>query len=269
MSTELTNLIVKTFVQRRDVKAIQHNDGSYEPDRTPWTRSDFERHISGEASFGHYMLDQDDKCKLFAFDVDLLDDGFLPTQPFPAVGSSDQEVENWFETFVPCNPREAWLNRAHPARGWMKYQMRMIAGTLAAVIHQELELATAVAYSGSKGVHVYGFTGSISAIDAREGAEIVLLATGDWQLSRGKNFFKHRDQSILTGYPNFSVEAFPKQGSLDGKDLGNLMRLPLGRNRKSKDPTFFVDLTAPMADLKPVEPVWALTTKNAWSDPRA
>jgi hypothetical protein len=60
---------------------------------------------------------------------------------------------------------------------------------------------------------------------------------------------------------------YPKQASLAGKDLGNLLRLPLGRNNKSKDPTFFMDMTAPLAEMRPVDPEWALTTTSPWKRP--
>jgi hypothetical protein len=61
---------------------------------------------------------------------------------------------------------------------------------------------------------------------------------------------------------------FPKQDSLAGKDLGNLMRLPLGRNLKNpKDPTFFIDMTTPMGVMSPIDPVYALTTETPWKKP--
>jgi hypothetical protein len=77
---------------------------------------------------------------------------------------------------------------------------------------------------------------------------------------RGDNFYKHTDQSPTTGFPLFTIEIYPKQDSIDNKNLGNLMRLPLGRNQKSPDPTFFVDLSAPIEELRPHRnPVEVLT----------
>ncbi len=66
---------------------------------------------------------------------------------------------------------------------------------------------------------------------------------------------------------NFTIEVYPKQASLEGKTLGNLLRLPLGRNCKSADPTFFLDLTSPLAEMRPVDPEYALTTTNPWKKP--
>lgn len=283
MSRELIDLLAKTFIQRTDVKAIQHKDGSYQPHwtdfdsktRIPWRREDLEAHVAGKTTFGHYLLDRQDQCKLFCLDIDLIDSGFLPTIASPALDTltDDAQVDAWFDTFVPCDPRAAWRDRSHPGREWIKFQMRMLGGKLARKVHEELGIRTAVAYSGSKGIHVYGFTGTVSAADARDAAEIVLDSTGEFELKKGRHFFKHRDQSIKSGFPNFSIEVYPKQESLSEKDLGNLLRLPLGVNHKSSsaspDPTFFVDLTAPLSVLRPVDPIWALTTENAWSVPGA
>lgn len=142
--------------------------------------------------------------------------------------------------------------------------MRMLANMLMRSIHENLELPCAAAYSGNKGIHVYGFTGSVSAEDARDGAMIVLDGVGDFILAKGRNFFKHKNQHAYEGYPNFSIEVFPKQSTLSDKDLGNLVRLPLGKNNKSSDPTFFIDMNAPMSTLQPVDPIWAMTTTSPW-----
>lgn len=279
MTDALANLIAKKFIARPDVRAKQVvlADGRviYTPDGRrdregnyteyfPWDRPALNAHLAGETSYGHYLLAQDDSCKLFAFDVDLEKAGFLPTIPL------DPEADNyqaWSDSFAPCDPREAWRNRAHPGRPWMKIQFRMIAHILAKAISSELEIPTAAAYSGAKGIHVYGFTGKVPAEDAREAAMIVLDSIGDFEPLRGQNFFRHKDTSPVDGYPNLSIEVFPKQSSLEGKDLGNLMRLPLGRNMKTADPTFFIDLTTAISEMSPVDPEYALTTTDPWRKP--
>lgn len=260
MSNELANLIAKKFIARPDVKAIQMPEGHYIVDevartheRRPWNRDALNAHLSGEKTYGHYLLNPDDTCKLFAFDIDLEKND--PSKNFEGTYCL---MDDESATVYPCNPRVDWTNRAHPARPWLKYQMKMLASKLAASIERELAIPTAVAYSGAKGLHVYGFTGPVPAADAREGAMIVLDSLGDFEATRGTNFYKHKDSNPVTGFQNLSIEVFPKQDSLDGKDLGNLMRIPLGRNLKSADPTFFVDMTSPMGQLVPVDPVWAL-----------
>jgi hypothetical protein len=229
--------------------------------REGWRRSDIEAHLANQKTYGHYLLDTNDTCKLFAFDIDLEPEGFYPENP---------ESEN--SKILEFNPREAWLDRAHPARGWMKLQLHTVAHTLMKQIRDELELPTLCAYTGSKGLHVYGFTGLMSAADIREGAQIIIDSLGDTSLgamtpTRGSNFYKFDNQDPWQGQPNIQIELFPKQDNLDGKDLGNLMRLPLGRNLKNpKDPTFFVDMTSALADIKPLDPTFALTKSlhNPW-----
>jgi hypothetical protein len=268
LSDNLANLFASKFIARPDAKAKQYGDGIWavhtidgkkESERIPWRRDDLEAHIEGRSTFGHYLLSRESKTKLFAFDIDLEKTGSLPSVPFP---TEDDEVAfaNWEHSFTAQNLREAWLNRAHPARDFMKLQFKQIAHKLLKAINEELGLSCAAAYSGGKGIHVYGFTGLIDAGEARLGAQIVLDSIGEFKPLRGENFFHHPD------YPNLSVEVFPKQNNLDGKDLGNLMRLPLGKNLKApQEPTFFIDMTAPMGVLQPMNPETALLIESPWT----
>lgn len=262
MSNELANLFASRFIARKDVKAIQFSDGSWAPHtatgrfdgaRLPWSRTDLLAHLAGEQTYGHYLLDTDDTCKLFAFDIDLEKDD--PNKGIFGYYEDDEGRQ------LPCDPRDSWRDRAHPGRQYFKTQFRLLAHMLAKGIYENLGIPCAAAYSGGKGVHVYGFTGLMSAADARDGAEIVLDSLGGFTATRGQHFFKHEK------FYNLSVEVFPKQISLGGKDLGNLMRLPLGRNKKTNDPTFFIDMTAPLVELKPVDPVHALTVDMPWRKP--
>ena len=269
MSDGLTDLVAKKFIARRDVKAVQHKGGAWSPHqkfnpethkhdgpRIPWCRADLDAHISGEHTFGHYLLNTDNTCKLFAFDIDLEKSGVLPT--------SSEMIE---ESFEPCDDlRAAWLDRKNVGRSWMKLQFKEMAHMLMRGIHEELDLQCAAAYSGGKGIHVYGFTGVLPADEVREGAQIVLDSLNCFEVVRGQHFFKHVNEHPWNGYPNLSIEVFPKQGSLDGKDLGNLMRLPLGRNLKSTDPTFFIDMRSALGQMIPQDPIEALTLPNPWSD---
>ena len=95
------------------------------------------------------------------------------------------------------------------------------------------------------------------------GLRVVAGACGQFQPDRGKNFYK-----IVGGAPwaaSVSVETFPKQDSLEGKKLGNLLRMPLGRNQKSPDPCFFVDQRAAQTHLDPVEdPLSVLLARSAY-----
>ena len=267
------------FIARRDVKAVQHTDGSYAPTREypdprnrenftniGWKRSDIEAHLAGEKTFGHYLLDTDDTVKLFCIDVDLRESGTC---------SLDWNIPD-AEAIVHSDDiklREAWKDRRSQHRPFLKYSMRYVAHIIGHAIWSELEIPFAVAYSGNKGFHVYGFTGRVPAADAREGALIALDSTGLFKLERGDSIYKYAgdinptsdgDECALAA---FSYEVYPKQTSLAGKDLGNLLRLPLGRNQKSKDPTFFMDMTSALVDMVPIDPIFALTTDNPWKRP--
>jgi hypothetical protein len=275
VSVELANQIARRFIARADAKAKQNSNGDYMPDRVdpkdpqsaaiPWSRDAVLKHLSEQVTYGHYFLDHDDTCKLFAFDIDLIDTEIpLPSRPRPALETiTDAEIEAWEADFTPQSPRKAWLNRAHPARPMLKLAFRDVAGRLASVVHREAEIECAVAYSGAKGVHVYGFTGRMSAADVREGALLVLNMMGGWKPMTGRaSTYLHEK------WPMFTLEVYPKQDKLSGGGFGNLMRLPLGKNLKNpKDPTFFVDLSAPLNELRQVDPMWALTegAKNPWA----
>ena len=272
MSDELAVLLAKRFVQRRDVKAVQmivKNRVIYMPDRNMehpgrygpvgFKMPHLKQHLAGQATYGHYMLDTDDQARLFAFDVDLKKTGFyVPMTPFQD-GMVEQEWEAANQPIALGDPknekdqslRNAWGDRRHPARPFIKTQMGMIARRLVGAIQETLGIPCAAAYSGHKGIHVYGFTGPMPAEQVRAAAHYVIESTDDWTLERGNHIYMHRLQDPALGYPNFNIEVYPKQDTLDEKDLGNLMRLPLGRNLQAPDPTFFIDLNTPVGVLTP------------------
>ena len=255
MSEELENLIAQRFIQRRDVKAVQFNNGAWSPDyklehpgkHLPlgWERDHLSAHLAGNRTYGHYILDADDLCRVITFDIDLVDG--IGTF---CVNNVEDENDNAVNI---VNPREVWQRRESlEARNWFKYQMKMLATRFCGAFI-EMGLPTAAAYSGSKGVHVYGFVDPMKAQDAHEGALLALDMIDEFEPFKGKHMFIHRNPDPWQGYRNFTVEIYPKQESLQGKTLGNLLRLPLGRNLKSDDPTFFLDLTTPMAVFQPHE----------------
>lgn len=312
MNREVAKLFAKLFIARSDVKAQQRSSGEYNPtvDRDssgtitkmyPFTMPDLLDHIEGRRSYGHYFLNPDNQCKLFAFDVDL--DELKPDKPdsdlvLPftqdnttvldeelisglkelrdLMGSKDCEIPSpGWRDFAPADPRSIWLNRSMvPARNYLKYQMRTLASMLARTIHEEFDMQTAVTYTGTKGIHVYGFTGLMPATEVRAGAEYVLEKLGCFEPHFGSNFFKHKKFERYDGtggleheFSNrcFTIEIFPKQTVLKDGGFGNLMRLPLGKNLKNpNDPTFFVDMRTPLTELKPRDALEALTAKDQW-----
>lgn len=288
---ELHDLLAKKFVQRKDVKAVQTAEGYY-PERrivngvqenVKWTRTDFLDHVNGTRTFGHYLSDRDSLVKLFVFDIDLEKKGTWVERPDLSTAPDDAftgpHSDAWLahsEVVHESTPRVDWLNRRHPGRQWYKGQLRTMAEMLSSSIHKELGLQVACAYSGNKGLHVYGFLPEPThASKARSGALLALEAASDTFSSEGEfvpfkgtNFYRYNNDDPVTGFMNLSIEIFPKQDSMDGKDLGNLVRLPLGTNLKNpKDPTFFLDQRAPHDSLVPhPDPVALLLGKSPWED---
>jgi hypothetical protein len=284
LSKELAALFAKRFIARPDVKAVQFDadagtfhrgdwfpDIKIDPARRPnsphlphgFKMSHLLAHIGGQATYGHYMLNSDDMCKMFAFDIDLAEKGSYPNGVFAEMDGPNAiiEVEDL---------RAGWQSRHKDyaeLRTHLKWQMKLLSHVLAKKV-VELDIDCAVAYSGSKGVHVYGFMPEpMPAAEVRAAAHLVMEMADEFELLKGKHFFRHKNQDPQNGFPNFSIEVFPKQDSLADKDLGNLMRLPLGTNQKNpQDPTFFLDMTSPIGQFKPVsDPVSLLTNGNPFA----
>lgn len=231
----------------------------WQPIRSPFTMEDFGSHLDGSRTFGHYMVSpENDTCKLFALDIDLRENkaarydahGALAVPAFEGTYFDDAQ-----QCYLTCNPREDWGKVGHPARPYLTRHLAIIANLLAQVTHEVLGLDVAVALSGNKGLHVYGFTGSAPAAAAKEAA-IRVLKELDFTEERGDVFFAH------IGYPNLMVEVFPKQDSLDGKDLGNLMALPLGIHRKTGKRKQFVRVSSDSITV--IDPHEALGGYRPW-----
>lgn len=269
----------KRFIQNRDTKAIQFDNGDYVPDfkmrdqrrhGLGFTMDHLSAHLEGRETYGHYLLDNQSQARMFAFDIDLEKEGTYCVYPnFTGAAMAEvtnQQFDENVKVYGPVNPRELWLQREQvQAREWYKRQMmRLVHKFTRATL--ELGVPAAAAYSGGKGVHVYGFTGPMPADEVRAAADLVMAQLDEFELWKGKHFFRHKNLDPITGFGNFSVEVFPKQVDLEGKNLGNLMRLPLGRNRKSQDPTFFLDLKAPAEVMRPhPNPVQLLESGNPYA----
>jgi hypothetical protein len=248
-SDDLVKQLASTFIARRDVKAVQSDNGAYHPVRERWSMQDLRDHISGKRSLGHYTVDENGNTKLFAFDIDLDSYGTWGDGPpcnRPACQKPHIPEHN-------IHPREVWKSREGELFVTYKKQFRALGEGLASRAARLLDLRTAIAYSGSKGIHVYGFTGEHQADDVREAA-LELLRTHTYQAIRGENFWKHEFH-----FPHMTVEVFPKQSTVrNGDGLGNLMRLPLGRNLKGGN-AFFLDASAAEGVFAALDPGVALT----------
>lgn len=237
---ELAVLLGKLLIERRDVKATQYADGHYEPDHSKFTIGDLRAHLAGERTYGHYLVAPSGLTRLFAYDIDL---------NAKAVDEDGQEF----------SPRAEWLRDDSPRRDDLTKQLRCVAEGLAARVRRLLDIPVAVAYSGNKGLHVYGLMAAandfqgVPATDARAAGVELLDSWGCFELVRGKSFYRHTEF-----YPDLSIEVFPKQTEVAPDHFGNLLRLPLGVHRKTRRAGFFVDLSRPLTELAPVDPLLAL-----------
>lgn len=215
------------FIERRDVKAVQGEGIPWQPIREKFTVKDFEDHLSGKRTFGHYLVSPEGNCKFFAFDIDLDKQG----QYFDESG-----------TFHPCNPRDVVLDPEHPGYLEFRHDLRNVAEGFARKIDRILGVPTAIAWSGGKGLHVYGFTGTKQASVVRTLAAGLMDDAG-WLPTRGDNFFKHPHHATNPlCYPHITIEIFPKQDSVGADGFGNLMALPLGVHKGTGQEKYFCRL---------------------------
>lgn len=227
--------------------------------------TDFSQHFAGDKTLGHYMLGEGDVCKLFAFDIDLTKHDRSCVTPGCKACPVEFEDLTLSETNNPtptgrlhhCIPRESFRSD-HPAYETLVINLRCLADGLAQLIYKEYQIPVAIAYSGNKGLHVYGFTGEVPAEAAKTIATDLLSGTA-FEAFKGDNFWRH-----TYAYPMLDVEVFPKQVSLDGKDLGNLMSLPLGIHQVTKNKKFFITSNALLNRLVEMNPAKVLDGDLPW-----
>jgi hypothetical protein len=224
----------------------------------PWTMIDFKTHLSGQRSYGHYMLDENNNTKLFAYDLDIM-------QPTQANGFTWRTPEG--ELY---NPREVWVTQdtEHPMYLRLRRQLRTMAQALCTALNEMFgdDVRVAVCDTGGKGLHVYGFYGLMPASVARQVSVGMLEEIGGFTPRRGDNFFFYDNPENPDALDCIEVEVFPKQDELTDGGLGNLMALPCGKNVKTGRERPFVTF----ADLdldsgwKPIDPIDALTAVASW-----
>ena len=236
-SAIIAKLLAGNFIERRDVKAIQLPNGDYQPHRTgpqpnyqdrpliPFDLQALTAHVDGTQTFGHYLVKPEvDTARCFVLDIDL---NKVSRYHDPDL-NMDAEID----------PREVWAGPTTTVKRDLAIQLMVMASGLAFRASKLIGCKVIVAYSGNKGMHVIGcFDPGTPAEVVRSAGLLVLDSTKSFEPLRGNNFFKH-----TVGFPSLDVEVFPKQGEVKADGYGNLVRLPLGINRKSGKKGFFLRL---------------------------
>lgn len=265
-------LIAKRFIARQDVKAVQATNGAYYPacdlrhrhdgtegacEYAKWTMTNIRDHVAGRRTYGHYLLNHENICKFFCFDLDLDKEGTFRTPP---VG------DEAYSAVVSIDPRDAWREDDPVVKPDLILQLRCLAEGLALRVKKLLDYPVIMSYSGNKGMHVYCLTGPEPAEVVRALAVSVLDDPNEREQFvrvRGEHFWKHQTPE---GCPNnVTIEVFPKQDTLDVDGFGNLMRLPLGIHQKSRQQAFFIDPNTPYEVLRPADPLETLLNGTVWA----
>lgn len=238
--------IAKRFVARKDAKAEQTPRGAYNKLDVEWTVDDVVDHLRGTKTYGHYMTNPDTgRTKLCAFDLDVV------KEPTIIDGKLCE------------SPRDAIQDRHDPAYFPIMKQLKFMADGLAWKLHHtarkaDVPITVAMAFSGSKGVHVYGwFDEPVLTKNSRYMAELTLHDYKCFVGKRGNVFFRHTH-----AYEAIEIEVFPKQDHVEPGSYGNLMRLPLGQNLKTGGRGYFMKATRHDSNdflFAPMDPIEALT----------
>ena len=245
MVREAAALMGKLFINRSDVKAIYRADRAgrwhWTAVREKYRMADFIRHLtSGEACLGTYLLTSASRCKFLAFDLDLAKSG-----KFWPIITGDSMADMWVDLEVREGNLESSLhldwNHAH---AWARLILLEGIRDIRQQIRQQLQVENTLTVITGGGAHV--FLPLPELMDAALVRDIGHAILGEIPAARQRStaFFDYGAMNEV------SIEIFPKQDSLDGKDLGNLIRLPFGWHHEAGIRTYAID-----PDQEPL-PVW-------------
>lgn len=251
------------LIARKDVKAVEFSDGTgWRPDESPFTIGDFRAHIAGKRTLGTYMVGSDSRVKFFALDIDLLKDG--KEGPYYLLDEDDSDpttttrVDGVLQIDEPqIGPIESALHDPDaPAYRWVRVVLRAQIDAFQGIVREQFGLESLAVLTGG-GAHVLvPLPEPTHAKRIRSDVIDVMRQTGFTEF-RGKNFFVSEGSDPNTA--TTTIEIFPKQDDMEGKNFGNLIRLPLGIHRRTGVRTVFVK---PSLDGRPA---WDLPTWKAQS----
>lgn len=238
---EAARLLGTLFIARRDVKAVEF-DGGWAPDRSKFTLRDFREHLSGARCLGTYLLDEANKVKFVAFDIDLKRKCPYYKMVLPDTPDGDPVLELHPDI---GNCEAALHDYTSPAYAWSRVILLSTVQQVTDAVKAVLGLQTLNIITGG-GAHVLvPFGDLVPAGDARVMASQVMGAMSHWE-QKNENFWNpERIHADPPGgdkeYTHYSreIEVFPKQDIVknDG-GLGNLIRLPFGKHFKTGVRTF-------------------------------
>jgi hypothetical protein len=239
--------IARKFIVRPDVLAeqcIKDGDVLWVPRKVPWTRSLMASHLRGEKVLGHCPVSLEYTCRVLTFDIQYMNFGLLPSLPM------DDERSLDFSTWKESNPQEEWKNHKSPIAPWMTYNFRACASYLYNILKSEFNLESTVAYNG-KGLEVYGFFPKLTSTQTARQIGLTTLEASGGLWEEKDALYISKLQHPLKGTMDLTISILP-EGAND------IIRVPLGKNLESPDPCFFVDMTAPLARLVPLDAKKAL-----------
>lgn len=238
---EAAKLLHSRLIARTDAFGLQKPDGSYKRVTEPMKMGHLIRHVLGEQSIGHYLIEPvSNTTKVFAFDID-----------------ADKEHED-------IDP-ETGKKRHNPARDmalafdpdiWTR--MLSLAHGLASWARTWYDVRAMVSFGGGKGLHVICAVRKRMSAEAAGLAAQTILSDGGFEVFRGDIFWKSE------AWPDLTVEVFPKQQSVEADGFGNLMRLPLGTNAKTGNMSYFIP--AEVMSLGTIDDGLAVLMEGTWRD---
>lgn len=242
MVREAAALMGKLFINRPERKAIFKPDfqGSWHWSAfdESFKMGDFREHLTGQHCLGTYLLGLDSTVKFFAYDLDLAKaTKYLPCFTLEEVDAYDiaNKCEDGITIEATDGNLEAALHApADPAHRWACIMVQSWLQLLKKHVKESLGLDSLPVVSGGGGHLFVPLPEPMPAIEARSAAiEILLTIPG---VTKVNDIFNK-----VGPFNELSIEVFPKQDTLDGKDYGNLLRLPFGWHYEAGIRTYSID----------------------------
>ena len=245
---EAASLMGKLFIQQRARKAVFRPDHKgkwhWTAINEKYTMDDFVNHLTGTHCLGTYLCDENALVKFLAFDLDLAKESkYLEVYDVPQIDALTEAGADWdgygTSLGVGTGDLEAALHDPDSlAYRWARIELLTAMRAINAAVKEKLELRTLSVVTGG-GAHVLvPLPEPMAAIDVRS-AGIEIASSLYSARQRNDIFFDYGGNNELT------IEIFPKQDSMEGKEYGNLIRLPFGWHYGAAIRTYSIDPEAP------------------------